>query len=151
MRAATSSAVTGRRNARRARFSVICFAQAGSPVFSGSQTKIRARLGGLGTPVRLDGPTISMPSARRGMRWDNGAPRERATARAPPAAFPAGLNMGRREECGEVVAPAGWDVQGYLREAIHDLGASVSSFSARKSLMGRPADGLAEDDPAVDH
>jgi len=63
-----SSAVTGRRKARRARFSVIWRAHAGSPVVLGSHTKMRARLDVFEIPVGRNGPAISTPSPRRAMR-----------------------------------------------------------------------------------
>src|SRR5215510_2422606 len=62
MRRVTSSAVTGRRNARCARLSVIWRAQEDSSFELGLQTKMRSRLGVLETPVGSKGPLITTPS-----------------------------------------------------------------------------------------
>ena len=62
-----------------------------------------------------------------------------------------GFHMGAVDECHHDIVHAGLHLHGDFREALHDRGASVGCLAIRESQIGRPADGFAEHDLAVNH
>ena len=119
MRESTSSAVTGRRNARRARFSEMRRAH-GSSSFGlpGRQMKIRRRLAVSETPEELNGPTTWTPSTSLAIR----SPPAELVSREEADEF-IGLDAGALDERHRDVVHAGLDLHGNVGKALHHLGA----------------------------